>query len=89
MKNPFLKAPLFLNIVVLIVSGSISAFSLLFGFAHVLEGITQFIEGSGPDIPMGELLLGWTIVIFLCILGIGTLITTIAAIRAIDKRFMR
>ena len=78
-----------LNIVVLIVSGSISAFTLLFGFAHVIEGISQFIEGSGPDIPTGESLLGWTIVIFLCILGIGTLITTIAAIIALDRRFMR
>ena len=89
MRNPLLKAPLLLNIVVLILSGIISAFSLIFGFAHVFEGIKQFIEGNGPDIPTEQTLLGWTIVIFLCVLGIGTLYITIASIRAIYHRFVK
>jgi hypothetical protein len=89
MKNPFLKAPLFINIVVLLIAGIISSFTLLFGLAHLFEGIKQIIEGSGPEIPMGESLLGWTMVILLCILGVGTLFIAIAAIRAIYYRFSR
>ncbi len=83
MKNPFLKTPLILNIVVLIISGIISWFTLLFGFAHLFEGIGQIISGSVPNIPIEESILGWILITTLCGFGIGALIVAIAAIKGI------
>lgn len=86
MKNPLLEKPILLNVVVLVISGFISWFTLLMGFAHVFEGIKQFAEGNGPDIPIGQSILGWIIVLTLCIIGILTLVISIAAIKGIINK---
>lgn len=86
MKNPLLKAPLLLNIVILVISGIISFFTLLFGLAHLYEGIRQIIEGNGAYIPIGESLLGWVIVLLLFIIGISALVIAIAAINGIINK---
>lgn len=83
MRLPVLKAPVLINIFVVLVSMAIGGFSLLFGFAHVIEGIKV---GRNPNIPLREEMLGWTFVILLCIIGVVFLVITIAAIRGIlDK----
>lgn len=86
MKNPFLKTPLLLNIGLLVITGIISVFTLLFGLAHAYEGITQAIEGTSPDIPASESLLGSIIVCFLCVIGIGAIVVAIAITKAIFSK---
>lgn len=86
MKNPLLKNPVFLNVFILVISGFISFFTLLFGIAHIIEGTTQSIEGTSPDIPKDQAILGVIMVALLCIVGIISLLLTIAAIIAIIKR---
>lgn len=86
MRNPLLNKPILLNVIILIISGFISFFTLLFGIAHLIEGITQIIEGSSSDISKGEHILGSIIVFMLCIVGVISLLVTIAAIQAIIKR---
>ena len=83
MKFPTIKAHILVNIVIVIFSAFISCFTLLFGFAHLFEGVKQIIVGGGSDIPLQESLLGWVFVIMLCIIGIITLVITIASIRGI------
>ncbi|WP_027137296.1 hypothetical protein [Gaetbulibacter saemankumensis] len=83
MKNPFLKTPLSFNIAILVLSGIISWFCLLMGFAHLFEGIHQIIEGRGPDIPLIESILGSIIVFYLCLVGIAAFIMAIASIKGI------
>ena len=86
MKNPLLKAPLLFNIVVFIVAGYISWFTLIFGFAHLYEGLTQLMAGNSIDIPKGEAFLGSMMVILLCVIGVATLILAIAALSGIFRR---
>ncbi|WP_242202052.1 hypothetical protein [Aestuariivivens insulae] len=86
MKNPLLKNPVFFNVVILIISGIISAFTLIFGVAHLFEGVRQIIKGNGHEIPLTESILGWVIVLMLCVVGIISLLLAVAAIQAIFKR---
>jgi hypothetical protein len=76
MKFPVIKAPILVNIVIAVISIAISGFTLLFGIAHIFEG-------RNPDIPNSEHLLGVTMVVGLCVLGIVFLVITIAAIKGI------
>lgn len=86
MKNPLIKKPVLLNVVILIISGIISLFTLTFGIAHLIEGIIQTIEGKRPNIPVGESILGWFMVALLCVIGVISLLLVVAAIQAIIKR---
>lgn len=81
MKNPFLKNPIWINIIILILLIPISAFTLLFGFAHVVEGIKQAIEGVSPP---PDALLGWIVVISLCLIGMITFFLIIGVIIALS-----
>lgn len=83
MKLPVIRESYFLNIMILIFSIFVSWFCLLFGFAHLIEGITQVNKGNDPNHPIGESLTGWIIVISLCIIGILFLFIAIAAIKGI------
>ena len=76
MKFPILKAPIVVNVIIVIISAFISWFTLLFGIAHI-------IEGRNYDIPYSEHLKGVAVVTMLCIVGVVFLIITIAAIRGI------
>jgi len=76
MKPPTIKAPIFVNIVIAVISLFISGFGLLFGIAHMFEG-------RNPDIPDSEHYLGVAMVTLLCLLGILFLILAIASIRGI------
>jgi succinate dehydrogenase hydrophobic anchor subunit len=89
MNFPTFKAPILANIIIAIISAIISSFTLLFGFAHLIEGITQIIKGTSPNHPVEESIMGWTIVIFLCVIGVGFLIVTIAAIKGIIDKSKR
>lgn len=89
MRNPLLNAPLWLNIPILIVSGIISFFCLLFGFAHVIEGTKQFIQGTNTHIPVNAQILGGIIVFSLCVIGIAMLIVVLASIKGILKNLDR
>ena len=80
MKNPFLKFPFWVNFILLIIFLPISAFTLIFGFAHVVEGIRQSIKGVPPPPDAFE---GWIIVMSLCLIGIITLLITIGTFLAI------
>ena len=86
MKNPLLKLPILLNVVIVIISGVICPVPLLFGFAHLIEGITQIIDGTSPNHPPGVAMQGWITVIFLCIVGIGFVVLGLAALIAIIKK---
>lgn len=84
MKNPFLKVSFWINVIILIIFTPISAFTLIFGFSHVVEGIMQSIEGVSPP---PDAILGWIIVISLCLIGIITSLITIGAFLALlDNR---
>ena len=89
MKLPILKAPIFLNIVIALISAFISWFTLLFGLAHLIEGIARLIKGIKPDHPIGEEILGWVIVLLLCFVGVFFLIVVIAAIQGILVRLKK
>jgi protein-S-isoprenylcysteine O-methyltransferase Ste14 len=89
MNFPTLKGPTLVNIIIAIISAIISSFTLLFGFAHLIEGITQIIKGTSPNNPAGESIAGWTIVIFLCVIGVVFLVVTIAAIKGIIDKSKR
>ena len=67
MNFPTFKAPILANIIIAIISAIISSFTLLFGFAHLIEGITQIIKDTSPNHPAEVSIMGWTIVIFLCV----------------------
>lgn len=56
------------------------------GFAHLIEGITQIITGTGPNHPPEVAAQGWITVIFLCIVGVGSLVVAVSAIVAIVKK---
>lgn len=86
MKNPLLNAPVLFNVAILIISGFVSWFTLTFGLAHLIEGISQINKGSSLDIPSGEYILGWVIVLMLCAVGISSILLTVAAMVAIMKR---
>jgi len=82
MKFPVLKAPILVNIVIVIVSAFISWFTLLFGIAHL-------VEGRNHNIPYSEHLLGVAVVITLCVIGVVFLVIVIAAIKGIIDRIKR
>lgn len=86
MKNLLLNVPLWLNIPILIVSGIVSFFCLLFGFAHVIEGTKQLIQGTNTHIPVNEQILGGIIVFSLCVIGIAMLMVVLASIKGILKK---
>ncbi len=79
MKFPVLKAPILVNIVIVIISAFISWFTLLFGIAHL-------VEGRNPNIPYSEHLMGLAVVITLCVVGVIFLAIAIAAIKGIMDR---
>jgi len=76
MKFPVIKAPLLVNIVIIIFSAIISWFTLLFGLAHL-------IEGKNPSVPYSEHIKGVTICIVLCVVGVIFLGIVFAAIKGI------
>lgn len=76
MKFPILKAPIVMNLFVIIVSAVVSFITLTIGIAHI------FGEGN-PDIPMAEQLLGVAVVAMLCAIGLVFLLLIIAAIKGI------
>ncbi|WP_242091724.1 hypothetical protein [Aestuariivivens sediminicola] len=80
MKNPFLKFPFWFNFILLIIFLPISTFTLIFGFAHVVEAIRQSIKGVTPPPDAFE---GGIIVMSLCLIGIITLLITIGTFLAI------
>lgn len=82
MRFPVIRAPLWVNLTIVIVSAFISWFTLLFGIAHL-------IEGRNPDIPESEHLKGVVSVITLCVIGVIFLMITIAAIRGIIERYRK
>ena len=82
MKLPVLKAPILVNIVIVIFSAFISWFTLLFGIAHL-------IGGRNPNIPYSEHLKGVAVVITLCVVGVVFLVITIAAFRGVLDRVKR
>ena len=86
MRNPLLKAPIYLSIIILIISGAISFFFLLFGLAHVFEGFIQLMEGTQRDIPKDQVILGWTMVTLFCLIGGFAALITIAALRSIINK---
>ena len=81
MKYLVIKAPIWLNVIIAVISGWISWFGLLFGIAHLFEE-------PNPDSPRSEHYVGVAMVGFLCILGIAFLILFIASIRGIIARIM-
>lgn len=86
MKFPVIKAPLIVNIIIVVLSIIISGFTLLFGISHLVGGIAQLFEGGNPDISNSEQLLGWFMVIVLCVIGVVFLVIAVAAIKGIDAR---
>ena len=87
MKFPTFKVPIVVNIVIIIFSAFPCYFTLLFGFAHLIEGITQILEGTtNPNIPLAETIAGWLIVSLLCIIGMLFLVVITAAFRGIIDR---
>lgn len=89
MKLPVLKAPIWLNVILITISVILGCFSLLFGIAHIIEGITGFIEGGQSEIPITEQLLGWIIVIFLTVIGVVFLILAMASVKGINYMLNR
>ncbi|WP_242093317.1 hypothetical protein [Aestuariivivens sediminicola] len=89
MKNPFLKVPILWNVVIIIIAAVACPIPLIFGFAHLVEGITQIIEGTTPDHPASVAIQGWLFVIFLCLVGVALLAIAIGALIAILKRFFK
>lgn len=82
MKFPTIKAPLLVNIVIVIFSAFISWFTLLFGLAHL-------IEGKNPNTLTSEHMMGVTICIVLCVIGVIFLMITLAAIKGILVKLKR
>jgi len=80
MKFPVIRESYFLNVVILLVSLFVSWFTLLFGIAHLIEGI---FGAPNPNIPMVESIMGWIIVIGLCLVGVLFLVIAIASIKGI------
>ena len=90
MKNPFLKTPLLLNIFILIISGIISVFTLLFGLAHLYEAIFgSSSQETVSSIPPGEMLLGGIMVSLLIIIGIVAMLAAVTSIKGIIHKFKR
>ncbi|WP_242130914.1 hypothetical protein [Aestuariivivens marinum] len=89
MKNPFLKVPILWNVVIIIISVVACQIPLIFGFAHLVEGITQIIEGTTPNHPTLVAIQGWLTVISYCIVGVALLAIAIAALIAIIKRVFK
>jgi len=81
MKFPVIRESYFLNVVILLVSLFVSWFGLLFGIAHLIEGI--FGNDPNPDIPLIQSIMGWIIVIGLCVVGVIFLLIAIASIKGI------
>ncbi len=86
MKLPVIRKSYFLNIVILLISLFISWFTLLFGIAHLIEGI---IKGRNPNIPYSENLLGFAVVITLCVVGVIFLVVALASIKGILYKLKR
>ena len=78
-----IRLPKFLNIVILVISLIIAGFTLLFGIAHIIEGI--FSEPN-PNVPYSEKILGWTFVIGLCVVGVVFLLIAIASLNGIQEK---
>ena len=79
MKIPVIKAPRFVNILIVIVSAIIGGFSLLFGLAHL-------IEGRNPNIPYSEHLKGVMICLGLCLIGIFCAFVFYAAVKGLGNK---
>ena len=79
MKVPAIKAPRFVNILIVIISGVIGGFSLLFGLAHL-------IEGRNHSIPYSEHLKGVLICVGLCVLGLICALIFYAAMKGLGKK---
>ena len=79
MKIPALNAPRFVNILIVIVSGIIGGFSLLFGLAHL-------IEGRNPNIPDSEHFKGVMICLVLCLIGILCVFVFYSAVKGLGNK---
>jgi len=82
MKFPTIRLPIFVNLVIVLISSIISWFGLLFGIAHI-------IEGKNPDIPNSEHIKGMIAVTVLCMIGIIFLCIAIASIRGIIESYKK
>ena len=80
MKFPVIRESYFLNVLILLLSLIISSFTLLFGLAHLIEAIGS---ERNPNIPYSEHVMGWIIVLSLCLIGIVFLLIAIASIKGI------
>ena len=78
MKIPAIKAPRLVNIVIVILTGVIGGFSLLFGIAHL-------IEGRNPSVPNSEHIKGVIICIALCLIGLICALVFYAAVKGLDN----
>ena len=83
MKFPVLRLPNYLNIPILVISLIITGFALLFGIAHIME--TIFGEAN-PNVPYSEQILGWIIVISLCLIGVLFLLVAISSAKGINEK---
>ena len=81
MKFPVIRKSYFLNIVILLFSLFVSWFTLLFGIAHLVEAIVG--DAHNPGIPYYEIILGWIIVVSLCVIGVLFLLIAFASIQGI------
>ena len=79
MKIPTIKAPRFVNIFIVLFSGVIGSFSLLFGLAHL-------IEGRNHSIPYSEHLKGVLICVGLCVLGLICALIFYAAAKGLGNK---
>lgn len=79
MKFPVIRESYFINISILLFSLFIGYFSLLFGIAHFIEAI----DGNNLNIPYSESIMGWIMVISLCVMGIVFLLIAYASIKGI------
>ncbi len=81
MKLPVIRESYILNIFILVFSLFVSWFSLLFGGAHLVEAIIN--PERDPDIPYYESIMGWIMIIGLCLAGVIFLLIAIASIKGI------
>ena len=87
MKFPVIRKSYFLNIVILLFSLFVSWFTLLFGLAPLLEPIVG--GAHNPGIPYYEIILGWIIVVSLCVIGVLFLLIAFASIQGIIYKFKK
>lgn len=81
MKFPVIRKSYFLNITILLISLYVSWFALLLGIAHLIEAFNGGNHDS--NIPIHEIIIGWIMVLLLCVIGILFLMIAIGSIKGI------